>query len=571
MGELIKAVLVVSLAAALMLAGPMSAIAVTTATPADAAVNLTSVDLTAALETAANDAGYNGVREVKSVTGFLGLIQIVSIVDNDGVNAVFAASGPLVEEVPGIAVADMDNVNDVAFLLTPDVGSPYVQPDGPLSPGIPGLAIAGDIGGEAVLRISDFDGNKVDISIPEETTATSVAFDWTGLLGETNSAPPVAVTLPTGYSTFDWVTGLSIADTDPLDTAANFVENGFGGVMGPNNWAYITGSHNGRIIMDTSFAGSDYKLISSDISEVQSVGVDWTNNSLLVTGMGNVGIAKMFEMSEGNDAVELNLPPTIDTKAGIGLSVSAGVTLVGGTGRGAAHLYKRRPVAGEFINLDYMVAGMENVNDIYADPFAGILGQSAKSDLAGTVLPKMSALGLNAADAGPVNWMIGGSGVKKLVAVYSTPLAQALNPAVDNTVSSDAGGASVTLPAGSVPGLANYDVTVEKVASGTPAVPGGLSLLGTSYEFNCYDNNGNPVTTFNQPVTITIDYDPTALNGMSEDSLIIYYYDTADSTWKAVTPSVVDKINHTLTITVSHFTQFGVLGATATALPYTGR
>jgi hypothetical protein len=570
MTKLAKVFLVTALSLSLMMAGPLSAIAVpSTSTEPDAAVNLTSVDLTAALEDAANSAGFNGVREVKSVSGFLGLIDFVSTIDNDGVPEILITDGVTFEDFPE-AAADMDNITDIAFIITPDVAGPYVQPAGPLSLGIPALAIAGAFDGEAVLRICDFDGNKIDIAIPGETASTSVAFDWTGLIGGTTPAP-VAVTLPTGYATFDWTTGLSVADTEPLNGAANIVENAFGGVLGPDEWAYVMGSHDGRIMMDTSFAGSEEMLVSSDITEVQSVGVNWATNSLLVTGQGNSGISKMYELVGGDTITELNLPPTIDTKALIGLSSGAGVTLVGGTGGGTAHLYKQRPAAGEFINLDYMVAGMDNLNDIYADPFLGIIGLKGTSSIENLVKPKMSALGLNAADAVPINWMIGGSGSKKLVAVYATPLTQGLDPAVDNTVACDAGGASVTLPAGSVPSTGNYDVLVEKVASGIPAVPGGLSLLGTSYDFRCWDSDGNPVTTFDQPVTITINYDVADLNGMSEDSLLIYWYNTETSAWEAVVPSVVDKVNHTVTIQVNHFSQFGILGSAAQAMPYTGK
>jgi hypothetical protein len=326
----------------------------------------------------------------------------------------------------------------------------------------------------------------------------------------------------------------------------------------PPYWAFGTSA--GDVLAygcdgGSAVAGQTLTTIAGT-TDVMALNYDWVNSAWMVGAKGTSGTMRLFRdthvptVSAGSVAVsttEVPFPATITENADA--AFAGYYYMVGGTGA-AGHLYKYNQVFTEMIDLDYLVSGMSKVNVVKQD---NGVSQSGPFNGFGTSYA-----------------FVGGAGDMALVRVTESA---AYNvdpiPAGEGTTANcPAGGASVTVPAGAVG--TDYSVIVEKVAAGTPAVPGGLSLLGTSYEFKCFDTSGNPITAFDQPVTITISYDQAALNGMSEDSLIIYYFDTADSTWKAVTPCVVDKVNHTVTITVSHFTQFGVLGATATALPYTG-
>jgi hypothetical protein len=76
--------------------------------------------------------------------------------------------------------------------------------------------------------------------------------------------------------------------------------------------------------------------------------------------------------------------------------------------------------------------------------------------------------------------------------------------------------------------------------------------------------------TFNPPVTVNMQYDPSNLPaGAREGDLIIVFYDTTTSTWVPLQNIVIDTVHHTISCTTSHFTQFAVLyapvGITTTA------
>ncbi len=556
--KITKLILVAVLALSMALAGPLTAFARPDPSAIDTPVFLHPLDLTEQLQMAASDSGYNGAREVTALAVCPGAFYFIAAVDNDGKPFIMESNGSDVTDFFPATIADgLTHINDMAVVFTGDSG-PYVGSE-LLNTNTPALAIVGDKAGVATMRIVDINLNSIDIDLSASgiTSATSVAGLWfqPGL--------PIGMTLgDSGFAMLDWSDGLTVSDTAPMNTAANDVEG----------WMYgfITGTHDGNILA-TGLGGEQSYPLPSGAGDVQSVGYDFAdrNDSLLAATIGDSGLARLFSMTDPSAITEANLPQTMTANAKVSSGMDA--VLMGGTGGGAAHLYRWRPAAGEFINSDYMLSGMSALSDIYCH-YGTIALQDEKlrplTDALTNAFAGVKSQG--AIPAGDPMWMIGGSGTTTLVTVYSALLSD-LTPVTageGTTATCDAGGASVDIPAGAV--TSDYTVSVEKVASGTPAVPGGLSLLGASYEFNCYDTNGTPITTFSQPVTITISYDPAALNGMSEDSLIIYYFDTADSTWKAVTPCVVDKVNHTVTITVNHFTQFGILGATATALPNAG-
>jgi len=98
------------------------------------------------------------------------------------------------------------------------------------------------------------------------------------------------------------------------------------------------------------------------------------------------------------------------------------------------------------------------------------------------------------------------------------------------------------------------------VEASVPPPTGGFELLGSVYEFTAVDAEGNPVTSFEETLFITLRYDPNGLHGLDEQSLTINYYDDLLTSWAPLLPSVVDTVNYTVTRPTNHFTLFGILG-----------
>jgi len=95
------------------------------------------------------------------------------------------------------------------------------------------------------------------------------------------------------------------------------------------------------------------------------------------------------------------------------------------------------------------------------------------------------------------------------------------------------------------------EVSASIPASVPPPPPQGAVV--SSYDF------GPPGATFEPPLTLTLNYDPSSLPaGTAPSTLNIAWWDTATGQWVNL-PSVVDQVNHTVTAQVPHFTLFSVL------------
>jgi hypothetical protein len=97
-------------------------------------------------------------------------------------------------------------------------------------------------------------------------------------------------------------------------------------------------------------------------------------------------------------------------------------------------------------------------------------------------------------------------------------------------------------------------ISLQKIdpAQVTP-FPLTFKLMGEIYEIS---PSG---TRFAKPVTITLKYDSTKLEGIQEDTLAIYYLDEQKN-WVKL-PSSVDKANRTVSAQVDHFSKFAPLAA----------
>ncbi len=87
-----------------------------------------------------------------------------------------------------------------------------------------------------------------------------------------------------------------------------------------------------------------------------------------------------------------------------------------------------------------------------------------------------------------------------------------------------------------------------------PAPPEDASIIGLCYDFN-------PVgATFDPPLTLTWKYDPDNLpEGVAEEDLVVACYDEAAGKWVEL-ESVVDTEANKITVFLSHFTKFAVIG-----------
>lgn len=574
MSRLMKSFLVSVLAVSMMLMGPLSAIANPIDT-ADPAVTFTETDLTASLAAELNVS--------------LGEVTAVQTIFNDDYE--FSALIAGLNSSGGVFLAHYDFGSGEFSDWTSALLNKY--------PNVANISALGVFNGEYTWFIGGTDtdgkaflvdacdycvfGHSSDITTADLQAHSKV----TGVTGNYNErySEIVGVTTasPTGF--FEYAHGGALSEitetvmptaTGPVAWAGSFGTTGLGAQYSADYW--LAGATGGDVL---AYGDGVEGQIYADLPGVaDTLAIDAGSDGWMLAGRGTDGYMKLFSDSNAPNVVlttgagptQLDLPQTM-TDSVIG-EAAYPYYIIGGTGGGSGHLYKYKNFADQFIDFDYLLSGMSGLNSMAASGFGSLQKGSAeqKSEDIHTGIKKDSidqGQGILRNSSSTV--LVGGSGAAKLILLTETPLFD-VTPVPSGTASTAEcgdGTATVDVPAGAI--NTDYNLLVEKIASGTPAVPGGLSLLGNSYEFECFDADGLPVTTFDGNVTITIHYDVADLNGMSEDSLVIYYYDAADSTWKAVTPCVVDKVNHTVIINVNHFTQFGILGATATAMPYTGQ
>ena len=102
------------------------------------------------------------------------------------------------------------------------------------------------------------------------------------------------------------------------------------------------------------------------------------------------------------------------------------------------------------------------------------------------------------------------------------------------------------------------ETTAAAVSGKIEVVPSGKNVVGDYVYSFAVEAAGVAVTTFEQSVTVTIDYTADQVSGLDEDTLTIYYYDESLSRWLALA-STVDKVNKKVTATTAHFTLFALM------------
>ena len=148
-----------------------------------------------------------------------------------------------------------------------------------------------------------------------------------------------------------------------------------------------------------------------------------------------------------------------------------------------------------------------------------------------------------------------------LVVTYNSPNSSesgSITPGTGGTVSLGSA-ITVTIPAGALNGSENVNIAIQKVNT-PPAIPSGLSLLGSVFELTVGGASGY---TFATPVTLTFTIDSAALT--TGETPAIYYYDQTSSQWVELGGTVS---GNTISVDVDHFTKFAVLvEATAQLAP----
>jgi hypothetical protein len=123
------------------------------------------------------------------------------------------------------------------------------------------------------------------------------------------------------------------------------------------------------------------------------------------------------------------------------------------------------------------------------------------------------------------------------------------------TLESEDGGFAVNIPAGTTALDEDGNPVDELILDSPdkiPPPPAGIKNISAV-------DLGPDGTTFDEPVEITLSYDPGDLpDDVSTEDITISYYDEEKEEWIELTDIVVDTINHTVTGKVRHFTIFAI-------------
>lgn len=127
------------------------------------------------------------------------------------------------------------------------------------------------------------------------------------------------------------------------------------------------------------------------------------------------------------------------------------------------------------------------------------------------------------------------------------------------TITSNDGQLVIGIPANSVPEGTEFNLIPQ--VSPTPGT-GNLYFGGTSFVLTSKDELGNPLTVFNPPLEITIQYDPASLGAIAEESLMLYKWQTSTQTWLDAACTPYDReVPNQFTVGICNLSEFAVLGS----------
>lgn len=125
----------------------------------------------------------------------------------------------------------------------------------------------------------------------------------------------------------------------------------------------------------------------------------------------------------------------------------------------------------------------------------------------------------------------------------------------------------VSVPSGFA--AANADFQIKRInhdpALGATGIPSGMTLAGTKvYDIKALQDGLTAITSFNKPITITLEYADPEIAALIESSLAIYRWD-AGMGWTKLSDCQVNAAANTVTCTTTHFSTFALYGAVKTA------
>jgi len=124
------------------------------------------------------------------------------------------------------------------------------------------------------------------------------------------------------------------------------------------------------------------------------------------------------------------------------------------------------------------------------------------------------------------------------------------------TIDSNGGALTVAVPVGAVEDGTNFTLLPQ---SQPGQATGDLSFAGTSFQLTAEDALGNPITDFDPPLIVTIQYDPAELGGIPEEILMLYTWD--GTTWVDAACGPYDRsVPEQFTVAICHLSEFAVLG-----------
>ncbi len=138
-----------------------------------------------------------------------------------------------------------------------------------------------------------------------------------------------------------------------------------------------------------------------------------------------------------------------------------------------------------------------------------------------------------------------------------------IDPASGGILNASEGNIVLDFPTGAV--TTTTTITYTPQTTPTPAV-GSLTFAGVSFRVTASDSHGDPVVHFNQPFSLTLQYDDSDwINaGMTtETELNLYYWDPNLGQWVGMLPCAgcsLDTGNNILVVVLDHLTEFALLG-----------
>lgn len=129
-------------------------------------------------------------------------------------------------------------------------------------------------------------------------------------------------------------------------------------------------------------------------------------------------------------------------------------------------------------------------------------------------------------------------------------------------------GAKITVPE-NVSGMATGTINIEVRPTVEAPSQAATKVVGTVYDINIKDDDGNLVSSLSKDVEIVLPYTSEDLKdlGIAEDNLMPSYFDESTGAWVKVNNFIIDKKNKKVILRVSHLTRFALVASADTTAP----